>query len=162
MDLTPHLDALRADLESVAGADEALAPAVERLARALQPAFHLRLLDAIGDAALELTEQLPEGQVGVQLAGRDIVLTYTETAGAAGPEPDEGPSTADGEPTARLTLRMPEHLKLAVERAAAADGISTNAWLVGAVHASLGRRPHRHGHRHDRGRGRRLSGYGEA
>jgi predicted HicB family RNase H-like nuclease len=30
----------------------------------------------------------------------------------------------------RITLRLPESLKIAIETAAAEEGISTNAWLV--------------------------------
>jgi hypothetical protein len=150
VDLTPHIDALRRDLEAVAGPDETVAPVVDRLVRALQPAFHLRMLDAIGEAALELTEQMPEGRVGVQLAGRDIVLTLTDT----GARPDT--RVHDDDTTARLTLRMPERLKAAVEQAAIAEGISTNSWLVAAVGHALGTRSGR------RGPGRRLSGYAEA
>jgi hypothetical protein len=47
------------------------------------------------------------------------------------PAPAPAP-TGDGE-QARITLRLPEQLKEAVERAAAAEGISTNAWLVRAI-----------------------------
>jgi hypothetical protein len=150
VDLTPHLDALRRDLEAVAGSDEAVAPVVDRLARALQPAFHLRMLDALSDAALELTDQLDNGRIGVQLAGRDIVLTLTDTAA----RPDT--RTHDDDTTARLTLRMPVRLKSAVEQAAIDEGISTNSWLVTAVHHALGKRSGR------RGPGRRLTGYAEA
>ncbi|MGH9135397.1 MAG: hypothetical protein ACRDZZ_15765 [Ilumatobacteraceae bacterium] len=152
MDLTPHLEALRADLETVAGVDEALAPALDRVLRAVQPAFHLRMLDALGEAALELTDQLPDVRVGVQLAGRDIVLTLTTT------EPGGGADAPahDDDTMARLTLRMPERLKASVEQAAARDAISTNSWLVAAVHHALGNRQRR------RGPGHRLTGYAEA
>ena len=150
MDLTPHLDALRRDLEAVAGSDEAVAPVVDRLARALQPAFHLRMLDALSEAALELTDQLDSGRIGVELAGRDIVLTLTDTAAS----PDT--RAHDDDATARLTLRMPVRLKAAVEQAAVDEGVSTNSWLVTAVHHALGKRSGW------RGPGRRLTGYAEA
>ena len=150
MDLTPHLDALRRDLEAVAGSDEAVAPVVDRLVRALQAAFHLRMLEVLGEAALELTDQLPDGRVGVQLAGRDIVLSFTDV----GARPDA--RVHDDDTTARLTLRMPERLKSAVEQAAVDEGISTNSWVVAAVRQALGQRSGR------RGPGRRLTGYAEA
>ena len=45
------------------------------------------------------------------------------------PEPDEG--------TSRISFRLPESLKSRVEDAAAADGLSVNAWLVRAVTQTL-------------------------
>ena len=150
MDLTPHLDALRRDLEAVAGSDESVAPVVDRLVRAMQPAFHVRMLEILGEATLELTDQLPDGRVGVQLAGRDIVFTVTDVSA----RPDA--RVHDDDTTARLTLRMPERLKSFVEQAAIDEGVSTNSWLVGAVRLALGQRTGR------RGPGRRLTGYAEA
>jgi hypothetical protein len=150
MDLTPHLDVLRRDLEAVAGSDEAVAPVVDRLVRAMQPAFHIRMLEVLGEAALELTDQLPDGRVGVQLAGRDILFTVTEVSA----RPDV--RVQDDDTTARLTLRMPERLKAFVEQAAVDEGVSTNSWLVAAVGQALGHRSGR------RGPGRRLTGYAEA
>ncbi|MGH3243178.1 MAG: toxin-antitoxin system HicB family antitoxin, partial [Spirillospora sp.] len=44
---------------------------------------------------------------------------------------------ADEGGTARITLRLPEHLKPRVEDAAARQGISVNAWLVRAVSAAF-------------------------
>jgi hypothetical protein len=108
------------------------------------------MLDALSEAALELTDQLDNGRIGVQLAGRDIVLTLTDTAA----RPDT--RAHDDDATARLTLRMPVRLKAAVEQAAVDEGVSTNSWLVTAVHHALGKRSGR------RGPGRRLTGYAEA
>jgi hypothetical protein len=129
-----HIESIRADLESLAGDDQALREAVLRLARALEPSLHLRLLDLVGEVALELSDQLPSGHVDVRLAGRDAHLIYV---------PEEESSSApplDDETTARLTLRMPEGLKARVEEAAAREGVSTNAWLVRAVSRNLERR----------------------
>ena len=66
----------------------------------------------------------------VRLAGRDARLTYVGPAPEqpAGDEPEDDDGT-----TARLTLRMPEQLKSKVERAAAAMGLSVNAWLVRTI-----------------------------
>jgi hypothetical protein len=147
VDLNPHVAGLRGDVDAVVGDEPEIAA---RLGRALEPAFRVRLLDALGEAALEITEQLPNGRVDVRLAGSDIVLTL---AGTDLPPPSRPP---DDDPTARLTLRMPEGLKAAVERAADADGISTNAWLVDAISRALDQRTRR------RGPGRRLTGYADA
>ena len=128
MDLTPYLDAVRADLEAVSGSDEATSAVAERLARALEPSLQLRLLDALGQAAQELSEQLPNGRVDVRLSGRDVDLVAVFDEAPAEPIAPE-----DEGGTARITLRLPESTKTRVERAASGEGISTNSWLVRAV-----------------------------
>ena len=138
MDLTPHLDAIRADLGSVLGANEDLEQAMERMARPLEASLQLRLLDLLGDGALELTEQLPQGHAEVRVSGKDASLVFVgvpepPTPPVTPPAPDE-----DGG-TARLTLRMPDAMKVAVEDAADKQGMSVNAWLVRAVQVALGR-----------------------
>jgi hypothetical protein len=136
MEITPHVEAIRGDLEAVAAGDQATLAVAERLARALDSSLQLRLLDALGQAALELSDQLPSGHVDVRLAGRDVQLVVVG---------DETPSAppAEDEGTARLTLRMPEGLKSRVESASAREGISTNAWLVRAVSRGLDQQPRR-------------------
>ena len=136
MDVTPYIQAVRADLEAVAGTDPTTLDVAERLARALEPTVQLRLLDALGQAALEVSEQLPTGHVDVRLAGRDVQLTYVAEEPIV-----ETPIADDESGTARLTLRMPEALKARVEQQAAGEGISTNAWLVRAITRSLEQRP---------------------
>jgi hypothetical protein len=142
VELTTHVDAIRSDLEVLAGPDETSRAAAERISRALESPLALRLLDVLGQAALELSDQLP-GHVDVRLAGREAQLVYVA---------EEAPETAtpdDGSGTARLTLRMPEAAKAAVEAAADAEGLSTNAWLVRAISNELDRG-------RGRGRGRRV------
>ena len=39
--------------------------------------------------------------------------------------------------TSRTTLRLPDALKVRVDEAAAADGLSVNTWLVRAIAAAL-------------------------
>jgi predicted HicB family RNase H-like nuclease len=67
------------------------------------------------------------------------------------------PAGAVGEElSARISLRLPESLKGAVEKAAAREGISTNAWLVRAIaRATESRTAVNTG-------GRRLSGYAQS
>jgi hypothetical protein len=142
VELTTHVDAIRSDLEVLAGPDETSRAAAERISRGLESPLALRLLDVLGQAALELSDQLP-GHVDVRLAGREAQLVYVA---------EEAPETAtpdDGSGTARLTLRMPEAAKAAVEAAADAEGLSTNAWLVRAISNELDRG-------RGRGRGRRV------
>ena len=51
-----------------------------------------------------------------------------------------GLDDAQGE-LSRVTLRLPESLKLHAERVAAGEGVSLNTWLVRAVQESLQRGP---------------------
>jgi hypothetical protein len=138
MDLTPYLEAVRADLEAISGSDEATLAVAERLARALEPSLQLRLLDALGQAAQELGEQLPAGRVDVRLSGRDVnlVVMFDE----APPEP--APAEEEGG-TARITLRLPESAKARVEQQADREGMSVNSWLVRAVTRGLEQQRHR-------------------
>jgi hypothetical protein len=134
VELTTRTDAIRSDLEILAGSDEASQVAAERISRGLESPLHLRLLDVLGEAALELSEQLPGGHVDVRLAGRDVRLVFVPEEAVAAP-----PAAEDEAGTARLTLRMPETMKASVESAAGSEGLSTNAWLVRAVRNELGR-----------------------
>jgi hypothetical protein len=138
MDLTPYLDSLRRDLAaSAAPAGEAAARSADLLSSALESAARLCLLEALSDAAAEITTKLDGSSVEVRLRGRDAELVVTEgvpAPSAAAPPPMS--DSASGE-VARITLRLPEVLKEQAERAAADEGISVNAWLVRAVAAAL-------------------------
>jgi hypothetical protein len=136
METSTHVEALRADLVAVVGEDEHTAAVAERLSRALESSLQLRFLDALGEAAAELSAQLPAGHVEVRLAGRDVRLVLV-----APPETPPTPGTTDEEGgTARLTLRMPDAMKVRVETAADEEQLSVNAWLVRAIGAALDRR----------------------
>lgn len=152
MDLTPYVEMLRQQLlvASEAGGEDAQRIA-ERLLAPLDSATRLVLLDVLSDAASEITRDLAPGSVEVRLRGRhpDFVVTSppgdevfdsvtaTEAAGvsSAGGEPVGDPATEGG--TARITLRLPEHLKARAEEAAERDGLSVNSWLVRAVAAAV-------------------------
>jgi hypothetical protein len=138
MDLTPYLETLRRDLAaSAAPAGEAAARSADLLSSALESAARLCLLEALSDAAAEITTKLDGSSVEVRLRGRDAELVVTE--GAPAPSAATPPPMSDsgsGE-VARITLRLPEVLKEQAERAAADEGISVNAWLVRAVAAAL-------------------------
>jgi hypothetical protein len=151
MELAPHVDAIRTDLEAAAADDDAAQAVAERLARSLEASIQLRLLDVVGEAALELSDQLPAGHVEVRLAGRDVRLVLVNDAAAA--EPMTAAEDEGG--TARLTLRMPEGLKGRVEGAADREGISTNAWLVRAISRALESAPRRK-------TGNRLTGFAQS
>jgi hypothetical protein len=143
MDLTPYLETLRADLGAAAapGGAETMR-AAELLGYALESSARLALLEALSDAAAEITTRLPDASVEVRLRGReaDLVVMHTAPPPPAGPPGPPGPPAPppppDGGDLTRLTLRMPEALKTHVEQSAAAEGISVNAWLVRAVTAA--------------------------
>jgi hypothetical protein len=135
MELSPITEAIRADLAVAAElGDEAVRDAADRLGRALESSLRVRLLDALAQIAHELEGQLGTGTVELRLVGDSAELTVTREPGVETPQ--AAPEEAE---TARITLRLPESLKLRAESAAAAEGMSTNAWLVRAVGAAVGR-----------------------
>ncbi|MEU8350308.1 hypothetical protein [Streptomyces sp. NPDC048845] len=151
MDLTPYVSRLRDELAVAAGAggDEARALA-ERLTAPLESAVRLTLLDALSTAMEEVTRELAPGGVDVRLRGVDPEFVVTpplrpeafqeEPAPApAAPAPAAPAPAADAEDgtMARINFRLPAHLKARTESAAAAEGLSVNAWLVRAVSGAL-------------------------
>lgn len=128
MQLEPHVDALRTELASLGAlGDDNVAAAAERLSQALGSTLGLRLLEVLSEAALEVGAQLPAGHVEVRLAGHEPSLVYIEAEEAAPAPPAE-----DGL-TARITLRLPDSLKVSLENAAAREGVSVNTWIVKAL-----------------------------
>lgn len=140
MDLQPYVDAVRHELSVAAAAGgpdaEALA---ERLTAPLDSAIRLALLEALSEAAEQITRDVAPGSVEVRLRGRDPEFRVSpgmeEFRDAPGVVASE--SEDDGG-TWRVTLRLPEHLRARVDAAARGDGLSVNAWLVRAVSAALG------------------------
>src|SRR3954468_21488529 len=132
MQIDGYVQALREDLARIAAVgDESTARAAELLAGALESALGRRLLEALGEAALELSGQLEEGHVEVRFAGGDPELVLVRDEGAAPAEPGAAPppEPADEAFAARTPLRLPESLKARLETAAARDGVSVNTWL---------------------------------
>jgi hypothetical protein len=128
----------------------------------LESATRLTLLEALSAAADEITRDLAPGSVEVRLRGRNpdfIVTSPTHqqtseetpktslrsalagalevTMGVRPPAPEVAPEPEESGGTARLTLRLPEHLKPRIDDAAGRMGLSVNAWLVLAVTAAL-------------------------
>jgi hypothetical protein len=101
-------------------------------------------------AAEEITVELAPGSVELRLRGREpeFVVTAPPAEPAVDGSSDEDdlravsasqPSAEGDDTIARINLRMPEHLKTRVERAADAEGLSVNAWLVRVAAARLDR-----------------------
>jgi hypothetical protein len=150
MQIDGYVQALREDLAAVAAlGDDGTQRAAQLLATALESALGRRLLDALTEATLELTDQLDGAHVEVRIAGGETHLVVV------------GEGTASTAPTgedysARITLRLPESLKGRLEAAAARDGVSVNTWIVQAL--SRGTTEPR---RSSPG-GKRLSGFGQS
>ena len=149
MNLTIILEGLRDDLQGLAElGDERSAQIAHRLGDALASNLRLKLFDLLSQAAVELSAKLPSGHVEVRLAGQEPELVFVDG-------PGEAASLAAEELSARISLRLPESLKTAVERSAEREGISVNAWLVRAIARATESRSVHAG-------GRRLSGYGQS
>lgn len=147
MQLGPYVDRLRHELAVVAEAGGAEGRALaERLVAPLDSAVRLVLLEALAAAADTITRELAPGSVHLRLQGRDPAFVVAPPPGA-GPVEDLPAAlrpAVDGKegdihdgPVARINFRPPEHLKARIEEAAAADGLSVNAWLVRATSAAL-------------------------
>jgi hypothetical protein len=150
LQLSTHIEALLEDLRSAGSlGDEAVAQAAQRLSETLQASARLRLQDLLSEVALEISDQLPSGHVEIRLVGQEPSLVYVEDR-----ETPESAATDDGM-TARISLRLPESLKIAIEVAATRDGLSVNTWLV----RELKRAAHRSAHKSF---GSGLSGFAEA
>ncbi|MBE1546733.1 hypothetical protein GGC64_000741 [Mycobacterium sp. OAS707] len=144
MELQPYVDSVRHELSvaAAAGGQDAQALA-ERLTAPLESAIRLALLEALSEAAQQITRDLAPRSVDVRLRGRDPEFSVS-TGIEDGPDmPAVAPEADDDGGTWRVTLRLPEHLRARVDAAARGDGLSVNAWLVRAVSAALGgsRRP---------------------
>ena len=142
MDISPYVEGLRRDLLAAADAagPEARA-AAERLSYALDPAARLSIMEAVSQAAAEITAELPAGSVDVHLNGRDLefgVHLPAPTAPAAAPTSTERAEEEDEDEgaVARITLRLPEGLKTKAEELAARSGHSLNTWLVNVIRAA--------------------------
>ncbi|MEV5977937.1 hypothetical protein [Streptomyces sp. NPDC052114] len=138
MDLAPFVARLNRAVAAAgtAGGEEAEA-FLERFAVPLESAIRLALLEVVSAAAEEITSELtPGGSVDVVLRGSDPGFSVTPPAGEATAPPAPAPSAGDGA-MARVTLRIPESVKLQVDEVAGLEGLSANAWLARVVTAAV-------------------------
>ncbi len=158
MDLGSYVEVVERQLldTAEAGGDDARALA-QRLVGPLEAAMRLALQDALAAAAEEITTELAPGSVELRLRGRslDLVVTspdsldqgpdngtvrVTPDPWATAVEEGELPPSGEGDDAvARINLRLPDRLKARIERAASAEGLSVNTWLVRAAVATLER-----------------------
>jgi hypothetical protein len=150
MNLTIVLEGIQEDLQGLGElGDERSAQIARRLGDALSSNLRLKLFDLLAQVAVELSSKLPSGHIEVRLAGQEPELVFVDSTA------DQAGSTAGEELSARISLRLPESLKLAVEKAADREGVSTNAWLVRAIARATESRPVHVS-------GKRLSGYAQS
>ena len=119
-----------------------LTPYVTRFPEEHEAALRLMLLEALSEAADEITRELAPGSVELRLRAGEAEFAVAQPAAdpvEAAPEPPE----IDEAATARINLRLPERLKEGVEEAAARERLSVNSWLVRAIASALaqGERP---------------------
>ena len=154
MQLRPFIEGLQSDLQEIAAVgDDAVGEAARRLTTAVGASAGLRLLDALTEAALELSSQLPSGHVEIRMSGQDPSFVYVEEEGEA-----PAPPAAEDALVARISLRLPEGLKVAIEAAATREGVSVNSWLVRSIARAVGSA----GGGGRRGAGNRLTGFGRS
>src|SRR5580704_10429505 len=118
MDLAEHIESIRQQFAAAAeaGGEEAKSQA-ERLFAPLESAIRLAFQDVLVAAAEEITCELAPGSVELRLRGREPQFVVNLPQPDAPPEPDELPVSGLASPegdegaTARINLRLPEHLK---------------------------------------------------
>lgn len=140
MDLSPYVEALQHELTAAASAGtEETRRAAGQLGAALDSSVRLMIMDVLSQAADEITAALPNGTVEVRLRGRDPEIVVNQAEPVAGPL--EAVTVESDAGNVRVTLRLPEPLKNAVEAAATRGAVSVNSWLVRAVKQTLDTRP---------------------
>lgn len=186
MDIGPFVESVRRDLINAAAVGgESAQTLAGNLATALESAVRLAVVDALSQAAAEITTEMPGGSVEVRLRGRDPEFVVTERDLPVPPTiplvppvppiplvPPVPPVPPEEDGLARITLRIPESVKANAEACAELREQSLNTWLLAAVRRAVvdereeiesdQRRPGRHGRR-DGGRrddgGRSGSGF---
>ncbi|GAA2095958.1 hypothetical protein GCM10009841_07450 [Microlunatus panaciterrae] len=151
MDLSPYVESVREGVANAAAlADEHSQQVALKLGAALESSTRLALIQALSDAAGDISAELAPASVDLRMSGGNpqFVVSVPETSGEPTlllPQPEEQTASEpdadlDDEPVARISLRLPSSVKNRVDEAASADGISTNAWLMRAVMDALGDR----------------------
>jgi HicB family len=164
MDMSEYVATLRRELALITRfAGDDVARAAEMLTEAMEPSVRLTLLEVLSAAAAEITTRLDDAVIEVRLSGSDADFVVTQTADdlvseLASPAAPAGPGAEGSDDVARVTLRLSEPLKARAEAAAAAAGVSVNAWLVRAVSQALDPPAGRPG-RGRSGVGQRFTGY---
>ena len=155
MNLSSYVTQVRDGVTQAAAlADDHTRQVAERLGGAVDASTRLALIQALSDAAGTISAELAPSSVELRMVGQDpefVVSVHTDESEPTVLYPESGTETSgmsigepaadpDEEPVARISLRLPQSVKVKVDEIAAADGISTNAWLTRAVLDALGER----------------------
>jgi hypothetical protein len=161
MQLDAFIQGLQEDLQAAAAlGDERTAATARQLSLALESSLRVRVFDLLAEAALELSGSTDDGHVEVRVAGRDPQLVFVPDAPAPEREPAQPLGGEDGG-TARITLRLPEGLKLELEGIAGREGLSVNTWLVRAIARAIAGGAAQAYRSSSSGPGRRLRGFAQ-
>lgn len=161
MELTNYVTTVRTGVTDAAAlADDHTRQVADRLGSAVESATRLALISALTDATAEISAEMAPGSVEVRMDGTEPTFVVNllqhgdDQPTMLMPESDEAPepplSVDDDEPQARLSLRLPQSVKARVDEYAAAEGVSTNTWLLHRVLEALADRS---------GTGRRGGGF---
>ncbi|MFN3865357.1 MAG: toxin-antitoxin system HicB family antitoxin [Demequina sp.] len=142
MDMARHSEQLRQQLEATAAASTPKAQETARqLATAVDPAARLMIVEALSEAAAEISREIAPASVDLRVRGTkvDFVVTAPEQTDEdhAAATAAQAQAASVGADTTRTTVRIPEPLKRRAEAAAAEEGVSLNSWLVRAVSLHL-------------------------
>jgi hypothetical protein len=148
MKMSLVIEGLRSDIEAVGElGDEAVAELADRIGAVFTRSAPSRILELLSAVAAEISDELPDGHVEIRVVGDDVELVYVPAQGSA-PE-------GDADLSARISLRLPDHLKSRVELAATREGISVNGYIVRMLERGVSSTPGRT----TRG-AKRLQGFG--
>jgi hypothetical protein len=138
MEFDSIVEGITADLRR-AGAigGEETARIADLLVAGVEPSIRLHVLEALYRAAKELEESSPGVSVEIRLEGRNPVLSLAREEPEGGAAEGESLGDYAEDDVLRITLRLPEGLKVRVEDAAARAGASVNAWIVAALARSF-------------------------
>lgn len=136
MDMARHSEQLRQQLENAAATGTPkVREAAALLATSLDAATRLMLVEALSEAAGEISRELAPSSVDLRVRGSEVDFVVTAPEAALEDAPVE-PAGMGGD-TTRTTVRIPDELKERAETAAAAEGLSLNSWLVRAASVQL-------------------------
>lgn len=157
MDLSQYVGSVREQLANASAlADEQTQHLVQKLGTSLDSALRLTLIQALSDAAVEISTELAPTTVEVRMDGAEpeFVIrqasagthdeSYADDSDDSDDDDDENDvEDEDEEGQARISLRLSTRLKRRVDDAADEDEVSTNAWITNAVVSQLRRRRRR-------------------
>ena len=156
MDLSPYLETVRHGVTSAAAlGDDGTRLVAERLGGAVEASTRLALIGALSDAAAQISAEIAPSSVELRISGVDpelvvavavpsaeptLLLPPHETPVGEQPDAEDIATGEEGEPVARISLRLPASVKARVDEQADTDKVSTNAWLLRAVLDALDHR----------------------